>query len=326
MNIKKIFAILLAATLVLVAFVGCTQTQEDDSGANNKNNDEILVYEDLTYAVNADGTYEITGYTYTGAEDKAVKIPETIDNRKVTGIKADAFKYNNKTITAIEIPSTVTYIGNYAFFDCDAIKSVVIPDSVVTIGQGAFQSCGSLESVTLPAGLKAIDRFTFLECKALKSITIPETVESIGASAFRNCESLTEVTIPASVKDLGDAAFYECVSLTKATVLGSALGLNEKDENGNVVKKHTIGEIVFHGCYTDPNATPTLTISVTVDTPFANYVAAYEDIGVHRGVYKVVYYTVDGVVTEGPNHVDDEGTSDPGVPGDPDDDNWTEIA
>jgi hypothetical protein len=38
----------------------------------------------------------------------------------------------------VEIPDSVTSIGNYAFRNCGSLTSVVIPDSVTSIGVGAF--------------------------------------------------------------------------------------------------------------------------------------------------------------------------------------------
>ena len=263
MNMKKILAILLAA-LLACTIVGCKKDDNVTDGADeNKVNDE-LVYENFTYAVNGEGTYEITGYTYVGIDFKDVVIPATMpDGREVTGIGKDAFKAF-KTIKSVTIPASVTYIGQYAFYDCDEITSIVIPESVTSIGVGAFQDCDKLASVTLPTGLKAIENFTFLDCKVLTGVTLPTTLESIGKSAFRGCTALTEIIVPASVKDMGDTAFYECTALKKATVLGSALGATEEDEDGNKTE-HTIGSIVFHSCATD------LVVEVTKDTAFAKY-------------------------------------------------------
>ena len=263
MNIKKILAILLAA-LLACTIVGC---KKDDNVVNgddeNKAGDE-LVFENFTYAVNGEGTYEITGYTYSGIDFVDVVVPATMpDGREVTGIGDDAFKAF-KTIKSVTIPESVTYIGQYAFYDCDEITAIVIPESVTSIGMGAFENCDKLASVTLPAGLKEIDNYTFKACKALTGITLPETLESIGKAAFWGCTALAEITIPESVKDMGDAAFYECTALKKATVLGSALGATEEDEDGNKTE-HVIGEIVFNSCAAD------LVIEVTKDTEFAKY-------------------------------------------------------
>ena len=47
----------------------------------------------------------------------------------------------------IEIPSSVTTIGDYAFYCCRGLTSVSIPSSVTTIGDYAFCYCNQLKSV-----------------------------------------------------------------------------------------------------------------------------------------------------------------------------------
>ena len=48
---------------------------------------------------------------------------------------------------SIEIPDSVTYIGDNAFRDCTSLVSITIPDSVTSIGNDAFYDCTSLETV-----------------------------------------------------------------------------------------------------------------------------------------------------------------------------------
>jgi uncharacterized repeat protein (TIGR02543 family) len=54
---------------------------------------------------------------------------------------------NGKLVTELEIPSSVTSIGDYAFYYCNGLTSVTIPNSVTSIGNGAFFVCNSLTSV-----------------------------------------------------------------------------------------------------------------------------------------------------------------------------------
>ncbi len=112
-----------------------------------------------------------------------------------------------------DIPSTLTGIGDCAFYECKGLTSINIPNSVTSIGNDAFALSG-LTSITIPNSVTSIGDCAFYECKGLTSVTIPNSVTSIGESAFLGCEALTSITIPDAVKSIGVWAFSDCSGLT----------------------------------------------------------------------------------------------------------------
>lgn len=87
-------------------------------------------------------------------------------------------------ITSIIIPSTVTEIGEYTFYNCHLLKSITIPDGVTSIGNDAFEKCSSLTSITIPDSVTSIGKWAFYNCSSLTSITIPNSVIEINNRAF----------------------------------------------------------------------------------------------------------------------------------------------
>jgi hypothetical protein len=61
------------------------------------------------------------------------------------------------TKSDVTIPSSVTSIGDYAFWGCASLKSIVIPSSVTSIGDLVFRYCSSLESIIIPED--SVERF-----------------------------------------------------------------------------------------------------------------------------------------------------------------------
>ena len=116
-------------------------------------------------------------------------------------------------ITEIEIPETVTSIGDYQFRGFENLTSITIPSSVTSIGSYAFSSCSSLAGITIPSSVTSIGSYAFEYCRSLTSVTIPSSVTSIGSHAFSSCSSLTSITIPSSVTSIGSYAFFGCRSL-----------------------------------------------------------------------------------------------------------------
>ena len=110
------------------------------------------------------------------------------------------------------IPSSVTSIGNYAFYGCTNLTSITIPESVTKIDNGAFSGCSSLTTISLPKNITTLDQ-TFYGCTALKSITLPQNITTIESNAFGDCSSLASINIPKGVTTLKDNSFDGCTSL-----------------------------------------------------------------------------------------------------------------
>ena len=101
----------------------------------------------------------------------------------------------DKSQRSIELPDSVTEIGESAFGDCSSLTSIELPDSVTEIGYSAFYGCNSLTSIKLPNSVTKIDKWAFEDCNSLTSIELPDSVTEIGESAFDRCYSLENIII-----------------------------------------------------------------------------------------------------------------------------------
>ena len=124
----------------------------------------------------------------------------------ITTIEPYAFASNN--ITSINLPDTVTKIGNYAFYYCPDLTDVYIGNSVSHIGAGAFFMCYNLKNINIPDTLETIDGAAFAECENLTSITLSQNIQSIGIQVFRDCDRLStmycKATTPPEIRSLFD--------------------------------------------------------------------------------------------------------------------------
>ncbi|MGI6781730.1 MAG: leucine-rich repeat protein [Acholeplasmataceae bacterium] len=93
-------------------------------------------------------------------------------------------------IKTIEIPESVTIIGNGAFYKCDTMESIKLGDNIKTIEEYAF-AITTFKSIILGKGLTYIGERAFFESKSLTSIIIPKSVQNISYDAFRSCNNLT---------------------------------------------------------------------------------------------------------------------------------------
>lgn len=95
--------------------------------------------EGINYQLNSDGkSYCVTGVD-TESYNHNVIVQAYFGDYPVTKINNSAFA--NLNITSAILPSTLEYIGEYAFSSCKQLAEIVIPEKVTTIGTKAFDEC-----------------------------------------------------------------------------------------------------------------------------------------------------------------------------------------
>ena len=78
--------------------------------------------------------------------------------------KSRIISFRNQNIKSYVIPSSVTSIGDSAFWGCRSLSEIVIPSSVTSIGDGAFLGCRSLSEIVSPFSVTSIGRGAFCGC------------------------------------------------------------------------------------------------------------------------------------------------------------------
>ena len=113
-------------------------------------------------------------------------------------------------IEEIEIPASVSGVGDYAFAGCENLKKVTFAGLPAKLGKGIFRNCTNLQTVDFKQGLNHVPEGTFYGCSSLQAM--PAGVETIGAEAFRN-SGITVVDLR-GVTEVGEYAFADAVRLT----------------------------------------------------------------------------------------------------------------
>lgn len=220
--------------------------------------DDVFEVGSLTYKVLSDDTVQVgDGDTAMTGLSGSVTIPPSVKyggtTYNVTAIGDRAF-LRCSDITSLEIPDTVTTIGELALADI-GVSTITIPDSVETLGDNVL-SGASMTSVTLSSKLTTIPDRAFNSCPNLREVTIPDSVTKIETYAFNSCSSLTTITIPKNVEYIGKQAFWGS-ALTEVTIEGNSLteiddlafAFCESLKTINIPSSiETIGEQAFQHC------------------------------------------------------------------------------
>lgn len=205
---------------------------------------------EFSYTFLSDGTIEIRQYEGLHTD---VIVPETINGYTVSSIGKGAFYHAAVEITSVELPGTLTSIGEQAFYRCEELTSVNLPDGLQTIGSNAFSGCTGLTQIAIPDSVTSISEFAFTDSENLAKIevsaqnenysskdgvlfdkngttlltcpcgreaeyTVPSGTGVIGRYAFYMCKKLTDINLPEGITELGEGAFGNCSGLEKITL------------------------------------------------------------------------------------------------------------
>ena len=185
--------------------------------------------------------------------------------------------------TTVNFAGNITHIGSYSFPKSKVGRflavghTVRLPSSVTSIGQGAFYGCVYMQDVILPAGLTVLESAVFKGCNDLRYITLPVGVKRIERETFMGCSSMTNIVIQAAdLSYIGTDAFLGCSSLTDVYFRGS------KAQWGKILAgagNSVLTTVNVHYNYTGSVAptlgTPDLTLTrdVQTDKPCLNWTA-----------------------------------------------------
>lgn len=138
----------------------------------------------------------------------------------------------------LAIPATVTEIGQYAFYDCNGLKSVTFEDGdkPLLLGNSPFANAPFTDLyVGRDITTQTMSGTPFSSNKSLARITIGDAVTAIPSRLFRSVGALEEVTFGANVTEVGYDAFANCSALKTVKCADIAdwakIGFEDADAN-----------------------------------------------------------------------------------------------
>lgn len=144
-----------------------------------------------------------------------------LSNSKLTSIPEGAFAYC-KNLKTIKLPSTITSIGDEAFYNCQSLTNIEGLDkcNLKSIGSAAFSNCKSLENLDFSQStFTNVPSKAFYGCSALAKITLPDTLTTIGGYAFYACYGMPQLDLSnTALTTLENYALYQMRETTKLSL------------------------------------------------------------------------------------------------------------
>lgn len=204
------------------AFEGCSGLTDVTIAAKTINAKAFAECTNLKTVKMEEGVTTIQGMAFANTQISAVTIPSTLTTAGTTKegtIEKGPFAgtmiatVHGQTEDSTEAQEGATIlpetkkIPDNLFLDCTSIIDVQIPETVTEIGQKAFKDASSVENVTFAVNT---------ETGKVKG------VEKIGISAFDGCSSLQELVLPETVTEVLQGAFANEGALVKADMSRAA--------------------------------------------------------------------------------------------------------
>lgn len=204
------------------AFEGCSGLTDVTIAAKTINAKAFAECKNLKAVKMEEGVTTIQGMAFANTQISAVTIPSTLTTAGTTKegtIEKGPFAgtmiatVHGQTEDSTEAQEGATIlpetkkIPDNLFLGCTSIIDVQIPETVTEIGQKAFKDASSVENVTFAVNT---------ETGKVKG------VEKIGISAFDGCSSLQELVLPETVTEVLQGAFANEGALVKADMSRAA--------------------------------------------------------------------------------------------------------
>lgn len=202
------------------AFQYCSDLKQIALPEGLKNiEDRTFAYSGIDNISLPDGVTRIGHSAFSGCSElHSIRIPQSVKVIAPYAFANDERRYwSHSSLSEIDFPEGVTYIGKGAFKNCDRLEKITFSKGVKSIGDEAFIGCENLESIAFADGIESIGDKAFSGCM-IKSVNIPKGIKRIGKEAFSNCEKLEIVTVGKGIKCIDARTFYNCGNLTTAAL------------------------------------------------------------------------------------------------------------
>ena len=159
---------------------------------------------------------DVTNYATAQVEDAnlaAGNIKLGINILGITGTFSDPSANDlkgiiNNTVTSLVMPSGVTSVAQYKFYQCTSLTSLDLT-GCSSLGQYAFYGCTGLTSLEVPGTITTVPNYAFQSCSNITSLKLNSGITTVSSYAFSGMSKVAnnDFAIPSTLKTISSYAF-----------------------------------------------------------------------------------------------------------------------
>lgn len=130
-------------------------------------------------------------FTVDNTREIAACLKNKIIKLTITGnMDSDDYRYLREMINEGQLQeldlndAKVKYLEEYAFCDCNGLRTLILPSCLKSINSGAIAGCCGLTSIVVPNGVEKISEYAFYQCNNLLSLTLPANLSTLDSFKF----------------------------------------------------------------------------------------------------------------------------------------------
>lgn len=138
------------------------------------------------------GTVKFSDIRKSTDDEVGYGVKKIIVKEGIKGIEEKCFYSAFEEVISVELPNTLTYLGNGAFEGCENLKKVRLSENIVQIPDRCFAYCVNLSNVKIPNCVQRIGKNAFLKCERLEELVLPRNM-SVWKMPIKGCAMLKKI-------------------------------------------------------------------------------------------------------------------------------------
>lgn len=118
----------------------------------------------------------------------------------------EPYAFKGSSLIRIVLNEGLEQIKNSAFTDCVSLRTINLPNTVTNIGDVCFAGCRELSKVVIPPNVQKIESCCFEMCTKLSEVVLHDDITIIETYAFSGC-NVSKICLPRNLELLKPMAF-----------------------------------------------------------------------------------------------------------------------